>query len=263
MVGPRPASRGQLAFRARRTQRVRWFLWRGRRLIAAGAVGFAVMVVVAELRPAPAPTQPVLLARHAISAGSAVGERDVRVVSVPLELVPQDALTDPAQAAGRSAAITLSRDGILTAHSLAGSDVARTAPDGTVIVPVRLSDPEIIAFLTPGDRVDLILVPDADMWAASPPSVTAPTVTSDGNGDHVGGGASEGEPNGRDHTVVLASRALVLPVARRSEAPRGGLLGSVNTDQDVAVLLVAVTADEARSLTASARSGYIGAVIVS
>lgn len=225
---------------ARRLQAARWALWRWRHLVAAGAIGLAAAAVVGELRPAPPPTQPTVVLRSAIEAGTAIASRDVRVVEVPDELVPDGSFTAAAQVVGESAAVALSERAVLTSDVLVG---ARGAPPGAVITPVRVSDPALAAFLGPGDRVDVVLVPHPDGLASWPAE------------------ASSSEPA----TVVLAERALVLPRPGAGERPSGGLLGGSSAQaeaDDDGVLLVAVAPHEARALTASAGSGYIGAVIV-
>ena len=104
------------------------------------------------------------------------------------------------------------------------------------MVPVRLSDPEILRFLSPGSHIDLLLVPTSGV--APEGAELAPT-------------------------LVLARRALVLPMpAPATPPPAAGLLGGAPDEETSAVLLVAVSPTEAQDVTASARSGYIGAVIV-
>lgn len=220
---------------------MRWFLWRWRFVISSVAIAVAVAITAAELRPASEATQTVVVVRTAVSAGHTIDAADVHLADVPASVVPADALTRPDDVAGRSAAVQLSEATVVTTNLLAGSDARSLAPPGTVIVPVRLSDATITDFIQVGDHVDLVLVPDNRFDPE----------------DHAG--VSEGEIT----TTVLASRALVLPSPTPEQAASGGLLGGPLQDDDSSsFLLVAVSTKEAQTLTASARSGYIGAVLV-
>lgn len=228
--------------RARRVQRLRWALWRWRYVISCVAIAVVVMVIVGELRPTSEPTRAVVVLRAPVSAGQVINARDVHLVDVPTALVPDDALLTPDDASGRSAAIELSSATVVTKNVLAGGEARALAPPGSVIVPVRLSDATITGFVNVGDHVDLVLVPDHSFDTSDDASAAVDSTSG---------------------TSVLAERALVLPTPAPEQAQSSGLLAGPVTEQESAsFLLVAVTAQEARTLTASARSGYIGAVLV-
>ena len=191
---------------------------------------------LSAMSPDPAPVRSVLTLRTDVAAGAALTMGEVTDTNVPLNLVPDGAMFGPDEVTGRTAAIRLPRGAILTQHALVHIDAQGSAPPGRVLVPVRLSDPEILRFLGPGSHIDLLLVP------------TSSEVPQDAR---------------LAPTVVLARRALVLPTpAPVTPQAAGGLLGGPSPDENPAVVLVAVTPAEAQDVTASARSGYIGAVIV-
>lgn len=239
---------------------MRWFLWRARFGIAALCAAGAVMLVVSELRPAPPPTSAVVALRNDVAAGEVLSARDVQVVSVPPALVPGGALTTPDDVASLAPAVNLPSGTLLTPGVLAGNDTAKLAPPGTVVVPVRLSDPAANDFLEVGDHVDLVLVPDASA------EIRALDDRPEAQHSRADTGNKSSGKNGRkaqSGTVILASRALVLPRPQPETATTGGLLGAPATEDPAAdVLLVAVSPEEAHTLTAAARSGYIGAVLM-
>lgn len=109
-----------------------------------------------ELRPPPAPTEPVVVLARDVAAGAVLTEADVAVVDVAAELAPERALRDPAELIGGRLAVGLPAGLPLTGHVLAGPGLAAAAPDGHVVVPVRLADGAMAALLRPGDEVDLL-----------------------------------------------------------------------------------------------------------
>ncbi len=231
--------------RVKRRQRMRWVLWRARFFISAAAAAAAIMLVVNEVRPATPPTDAVVALRNDVPAGEPLTAKDLHLVRMPSKLIPDGAYTDTDDVIGQTAALALSTTTVLS-HSLVAGDAARDhAPAGTVIVPVRLSDATITKFVQVGDHVDLVLVAESqfDAWE----DVEADPA------DRI----SEGE------ITTLAKRALILPTPAGDASEPTGLLGSpASTDDPGDFLLVAVSPKEAKTLTAAARAGYIGAVLV-
>lgn len=215
-------------------------LWRARFVLVAACCGLAATATVQALRPEPPPTVDVVVPEHRLVAGSAVEPADVTVRTFPAALVPDDVLTDPADAVGRVPAISLPAGLPLHADLVQGGGVVAQAPRGTAVVPVRL-DEATAGWLRPGDHVDLV-------------------ATTDG-GDALGGSGEADED-----AVYLARRALVLPgVSDRSDSSSGaasGLLGGTTTDSALPVTLVAVEPDEAPRLSAASGWGTVAAVLV-
>ncbi|MGO1317459.1 MAG: SAF domain-containing protein [Cellulomonadaceae bacterium] len=236
-----PRSRPRPRMGPARRHRLRELTWRWRFMISALALGVAAAATVAQLRPAPLPTSPVVVLRTDVVAGEPVTERHVRLERHPSSLVPDGALGRVEDVADMTAAVPLPAGTVVSPGLLAGTDVTAHAPPGTVVAPVRLTDPAVAALLRSGDRVDLILVADASQLATGVPA-----------------DADLGPP------AVLAERALVLPLPSAPAAEEAGLLdvgGSAGPDLS-GVVLVAVSAGEALNLVSSVRLGHIGAVIV-
>lgn len=199
-------------------------VWRARFAVGAVFLGLAAACTVQALRPADPPTSPVLVAAHALAAGTLLTSTDVRLVRFPVAVVPVDALTDPADVIDASTAVPLTAGTPVLPGLLADDDVH--GPPGTVVATVRFADPAVAGLLSPGMRVDVL--------AATP----------------------EGGPGG-----VVATRALVLPVARRTASASSTLGLGGSGDASVPVLL-AVTPDEAPALAGAAASALLSAVVV-
>lgn len=202
---------------------VRIGLWRARFLVAAACLGIASGCTVQALRPPEPPTSAVVVAARQILAGTTVTEADLRVVRLPVALVPEGAFADARRVVGESAAVPLARGVPVLPGLLADAEVR--GPPGTVVATVRFADPAVADLLSPGVRVDVLAA------------------------------TAEGGPGS-----VVATRALVLPVARRP-ADEGALGVGGSADTSVPVLL-AVAPAEAPALAGAAASALLSAVVV-
>jgi len=212
-------------------------------VLAAVCCGLAAALVVQALRPAPPATVDVVVPAHRLAAGTAVRAGDLTSRTVPAALVPDGVVTDARDVVGRAPAIDLPSGLPLHADLLPGGGAVAQAPDGTVVVPVRL-DQASVGWLHPGDRVDLLALGDgSDLGAPG-----------DGAGSEAGDEA------------YLARRALVLvgPGSGDDGAQGvGGLLGGGGAAATTAsVTLVAVSPDDARRVSSASGWGTIGAVLV-
>ncbi|MCC2322654.1 SAF domain-containing protein [Cellulomonas xiejunii] len=214
---PLPGTRGPARVRARAA------LWRFRFALAAVCLGAAAAVTLQTLRPPPAPTVPVVVLAHDVSAGTALAAGDVVVADVPAAAAPADALRTPSDAHGHVAAVDLPARLPVTPTLLTGAVMA--GPAGTVVVAVRLDDPAVAGLLKPGLHLDLVAA-------------------------RLEGGPGE----------TVARRALVRP-APDGEAAPGGLLGTTSPD-DGPPVLVAVTPDEALLIAQASVSSRLVAVVV-
>ena len=223
--------------------RWRLLLWRARFPVAAALLGVATAQVVAELGPAPAPTVPVVVAEHALAAGATLAESDLRIVRMPVALVPGGSHPRTADLLGQPLVTGAPAGLAIVDGLLGGARLAGAGPPGTVVAPVRLADPAVAALLRPGDRIDLL--------AAA--------------------GTADGEPAARR----LAERALVLaepgrgpgagqqqPARRPTGTAVGGLLGGAPEPATGALTLVAVTPAEAAALAGSLGWSSLTAVVV-
>ena len=200
-------------------------LWRARFAVGAVFLGLAAACTVQALRPADPPTTPVLVAAHALAAGTRADQRRRPAWSrFPVAVVPDGALTDPDAVVDASTAVPLAAGTPVLPGLLADDEVR--GPPGTVVATVRFADPAVAGLLSPGMRVDVL--------AATP----------------------EGGPGG-----VVATRALVLPVARRT-ASHASALGLGGSGDDSVPVLLAVSPDEAPALAGAAASALLSAVVV-
>ena len=205
---------------------VRWraVAWRLRHVVAALALALAAAAAVRALGPAPPVTVPVLVAARDLPAGVTIGASDVRVAHVASAVRVAAALVDPADAVGAGTAVPVPAGLPLVPGLLVGTVVE--GPPGTVVAAVRLSDDDVAALLVPGTHVDVL--------AATPET---------------------GEVG-----VVVARRALVLPVAAPPDQG-GSVLGGA-TAADTQPVLLAVAPDEAPALAGAAASALLSVVVV-
>jgi pilus assembly protein CpaB len=210
--------------RTRLARRARTLLWRSRFVVAAVCCGLAAGTTVEALRPAAPPTREVVVAARELPAGTNLTAGDLETLTVAAELAPQGVLTDPADAVGRSPAVTLASGTPLHADLVAGGGMAGRAPDGTVVVGVRLTE---ASWLLPGDRVDLLGTDEDAAYLARRALVLPPLGSDDG------------------------------------ATGTAGLLGGTSpTSTDAAVTLVAVDPEEAAAVSSAAEWGAVAAVLV-
>lgn len=203
---------------------VRILLWRGRFLVAAVALGVAAACTVQAVRPPDPPTSAVVVAARPIDAGTTLTSADVRTARVPTALAPDGAIAEPDAVLGASAAVPIAT-GAPVLHGFLADDEVR-GPPGTVVATVRFADPAVAGLLSPGVRVDVLAA------------------------------TAEGGPG-----AVVATRALVLPVAHQPSSAGGLGLGGGTGDASVPVLL-AVAPAEAPTLAGAAASALLSAVVV-
>lgn len=182
--------------------RLRQGLWRWRRVLLVVVLALSAHAVVAELRPAPTPTAPVVVAARELAAGSALAAGDLRVAAWPEGLHSDALLADPQQLVGERLALGVPAGLPVTDSLVVGPGVAAGAPPGYVAVPVLLAD--VGGLLRPGDRVSLV---------AAAPDATG-----------VAGGAE-----------VVARDALVLAALPQAT---DGLLGAGGGEAEVVVMAV-------------------------
>ncbi len=133
-----------------------WFIrtisWH-RRKIAAVLASLGVFALITHFSGAAEPSAQVVIITRAISAGAALTAGDVSLAAVPEALVPADALTNPAEAVGRSAAVSL------TAHTIVAPALLVSGappPAGRSLVPITVHDAQLREILSPGLRVALV-----------------------------------------------------------------------------------------------------------
>ncbi|HEX3813709.1 MAG TPA: Flp pilus assembly protein CpaB [Mycobacteriales bacterium] len=136
-----------------------------RRLLALGLLAAAALAAALPDRGAAVPKPPrtvaVLVAAADLRAGATVDHASVRVASVAQGQAPAGVLRTVAAALGRTLGAPLRRGEPVTDVRLVGPALAAAlAGSGAVAIPVRLSDVDTAALLRPGDRVDVLAVPE-------------------------------------------------------------------------------------------------------
>lgn len=133
-----------------------WFIrtlsWH-RRKIAAVLAALGAFALVTHFSGAAEPSSRVVVVTRALSAGAAITDADVSQAAVPESLIPAGALTDPADAAGRSAAVSLTPHTIVQPVLLVSGS---PPPAGRSLVPITVHDAQLREILSPGLRVALV-----------------------------------------------------------------------------------------------------------
>jgi pilus assembly protein CpaB len=124
--------------------------------LAASDVAGREAALEARLRP----LVPVVVARSALPAGEPIAPERLTIRQVPARFAPRDALTEPAQAAGRRPAVPVAAGadvGAAVLHEEAdpGAPVRRGERIAEV---VATGSPELVV---PGARVDVLVTRDA------------------------------------------------------------------------------------------------------
>lgn len=177
-----------------------------RRLLAAVAAAFAVLVGLQAAAPSPLATRPVLTAAHDLPAGVVLEPDDLARASYPPAIVPTGAQTAAEDVIGRTTTGPVRAGEPLTDVRLVHGSLLDGYP-GRVAVPVRVADPGAVALLRVGDRVDVVAA----------------------------------DPQGRSDAVVVAGGAPVvaLPEADEAALASGGLVVLAVTDDTARALATA------------------------
>lgn len=184
---------------------------RHRRALAALAAGLAALTALSALRPAPPPTETVVVAARDLPSGTRLGSHDIGSVDLPVDAVPDGAYVPGQAPVGRLVAAPLRRGQPLTDTGVVGPGLAAGLPGGQVLTSVSV--PAATALLVrPGDQVDV-----------------------------VAGGA------GATSATVIAETATVVAVPRGPTASQSGsqgqaLLLAVNEDAALGVVQAALVA---------------------
>ncbi|MDA3626021.1 SAF domain-containing protein [Saccharopolyspora sp. WRP15-2] len=124
-----------------------------RRTAALALLLLAAALAVQDHGP-PGAGVPVLVAARDLPPGRVLSEVDVKHREIPVDLVPDGALRDSPAALGRVLGAAARRGELLTDARFNGPTAA--SGSGMASAPIRLADPEVADFLTPGRRVDIV-----------------------------------------------------------------------------------------------------------
>jgi Flp pilus assembly protein CpaB len=118
----------------------------------------------------------VVVTSRLVAAGSTVTANDVTLTSMPLQAVPDGALSRDEDAIGKVAGTGIRTGQILTDLTLVGG----ASSDGSVVLSVRLDNPELAALAPPGTRVTLFATTSAEPVASHVLVVAIPAVENGG-----------------------------------------------------------------------------------
>lgn len=136
---------------------LRSFLYRKRRLLAAGLLCAATGVAVEALLPSDADTVAVVAAANDLAVGTVLTPDQLSVVRLPQNAVPRHVFESPGQLAGQQLATPMYAGDVIAENFLVGAGLLAGSPQGTVAVPLRPADPSTLQLLSPGQRVDVVL----------------------------------------------------------------------------------------------------------
>lgn len=195
---------------------------RHRRALAAVLAAVVVWGVVSAVRPSPAPTSAVVVARHDLVPGAALRAEDLAVEQRPAAAQPADAVADAAAVSGRTVAFPVRAGEVVSArHVVAGALLSALGP-GLVAAPVVLADPASASLVAAGDVVDVLA-------------------------------ATSGGADGVARSSVVASRVRVLVAPTPASGSSGGLLSAPSGDaRGGSVLVLATTTEQALALARAA-----------
>ncbi len=112
-----------------------------------------------------------------VAAGERLSSAVVEEVPVDAGAVPRGYSADIDQVLGQQVAVPLPAGALIHPNQLVGPGLLAGQDPGTVAVPVRPADPAMIAVLTPGQRVDVLVSSDSpERGSSSEPVATAAPV---------------------------------------------------------------------------------------
>lgn len=135
-------------------QRVRRAVLLRRRLLAAACAGVAVLFAVQAAAAPPPATVAVLTAARDLPSGTVLTGGDLVVAEFAAGTAPASAAAYD-EAVGRTLAAPLVAGEPVTDVRLVGPSLLDGYP-GLTAVPVRIPDPDVVALLEVGDRIDLL-----------------------------------------------------------------------------------------------------------
>ena len=154
-----------------------------RRALAVVLTAAAVLLGLQATRPAPPPSDVVLVAARDLPSGTVLGADDVTEARFAEGTTPDAVERRPL---GRTLAAPVRRGEAITDLRLVSPALARAHP-GLVPYPVRIPDADVVALLRVGDRVDVLATdPEsatADVLLTGAPVLALPAPVATGSAD--------------------------------------------------------------------------------
>lgn len=172
-VAPRPADERRVPSRRRPAgHRLRRWLQRNRRLVAALLLCVAAGIAVQQLTPAPLPMVTAWAAARDLPAGRTLTASDLTPEQVPPALLP-GAAVDLRAAVGQQLGVALHRGQVLAPSFFVGPGLLTGSPPGSSAVPLRMADPASIQLISPGQLVNVVLTAGNGFDQAAAPQILA------------------------------------------------------------------------------------------
>lgn len=99
----------------------------------------------------------VVIVTSDIAAGSEISATQISLQTVRLDPQDEEVFHSPEQLVGQRIAVGLSAGTVIRKYALVGEQLLAGTAEGTVAVPLRLSDPATVTLLHPGQLVDIVL----------------------------------------------------------------------------------------------------------
>ncbi len=184
-----------------------------RRLVAGGLAAGAVALTIHALEPSPELGVPVVTAANDLPGSTLLREDDLAVTHVPVDAVPDGAVSSLSDLAGQQISGPVRAGEILTDVRLVGSSLLDGWGPNLAAVPVRIADPAAVRLARPGDVIDIIAADvsgagGAHVLAAGVPVLAVPS------------GSDAGLPSEGALLVVAATPAQVRELAGASVTSR-------------------------------------------
>jgi Flp pilus assembly protein CpaB len=135
------------------------------------------------LQPSPPPTVTVVTAAHDLRAGTVLRPADLRRTQVARSSVPRGAPTSIAALVGRTVATPQRARTPLTDLSVVRPALASRYGPGLLAAPVRIADPTAAGLLRPGDRITVFAATGRARPYADVVVSEAPVITVPATGD--------------------------------------------------------------------------------
>ena len=192
----------------------------------AGLVLVAVFAGLRAVAPEGGTSVEVAAPAHDLPVGHVITAADLTTVRLSGPAVADPQLATDVQ--GRVLAVPWPAGVPLHRSALAGSELTRGLPEGTVAVGVPLGRGSPTAFLAAGDKVDVVVTADDEAGTARPGTVVsgATVLWVSGQG---GEGGWLGSGSGQEDTVSIVVAVPRASAAEVSSAPQRGAISLVVT----------------------------------
>ena len=135
---------------------VRRFVLARRRLVAGLCAGLAVLAGLSAVKPAPPPTESVVVAVRDLASGTTLSADDVEVRDVPADATASHAYADSDAVVGEVLGGPVRGGETITDMRLVGSDLLNGYPAGSTLATIRIADPESLWGVEVGTYVDIV-----------------------------------------------------------------------------------------------------------